>query len=98
MPKWEASQQFWKDLDRLSPEDRRRFKAGVERFIEGLRSGDMPPGLVVKPVQGSSGVFEMRWAPDGRATFRYGRGAPGDPKIIWLRIGGHEIFKSPDGD
>lgn len=56
----------------------------------------MPPGLVVKPVKGADGLFEMRWASDGRATFRYGKGRPGEPHIIWCRVGTHDIFKSPD--
>jgi hypothetical protein len=33
------------------------------------------------------------WAPDGRATFQFGRAVVGDElHVIWRRIGGHEIF------
>lgn len=34
--------------------------------------------------------------PDGRATFMYGpEQIPGEPHIIWRRIGGHDIFDHP---
>lgn len=35
----------------------------------------------------------MTWASDGRAIFHYGDEIhPGEPHIIWLRIGTHDIF------
>ncbi len=38
-------------------------------------------------------VFEMTWADDGRALFKYGASPhEGDNHIIWLRIGSHEIL------
>jgi hypothetical protein len=44
----------------------------------------------------AQGVWEMTWAPDGRATFMYGiEVTPGETHIIWRRIGGHEIFQNP---
>jgi hypothetical protein len=47
-------------------------------------------------VQGATGVFEMTWAPDGRATFQYGESkAGGEPHVIWRRIGTHDVFRSP---
>jgi hypothetical protein len=50
----------------------------------------------VKGVQGHSGIFEMTWAPDERATFQYGsEQIPGEKHIIWRRIGGHEMLQSP---
>ncbi|MFD6425369.1 hypothetical protein [Streptomyces sp. NPDC060198] len=37
--------------------------------------------------------MEMRWAPDGRATWQYGDEVrAGEPHVIWRRVGGHEIF------
>lgn len=42
------------------------------------------------------GVYELTWAPDGRATFEYGpEQRPGEPHIIWRRTGTHEILKAP---
>ena len=31
------------------------------------------PGLPVKRVRGVTGLYEMTWAPDGRATFSWGQ-------------------------
>ncbi|HWY18304.1 MAG TPA: hypothetical protein VNY27_06280 [Solirubrobacteraceae bacterium] len=40
----------------------------------------------------------MTWAADGRATFRYGLEVlPGEPHIVWLRIGKHAILDDPEG-
>jgi anaerobic glycerol-3-phosphate dehydrogenase len=41
-------------------------------------------------------IWELTWAADGRATWQYGpEQRPGEPHVIWRRIGGHEIFKRP---
>jgi hypothetical protein len=38
----------------------------------------------------------MTWAPDGRATWRYGaEQVPGVPHVVWRRVGTHAIFKRP---
>jgi hypothetical protein len=51
------------------------------------------PGLRVKRYRRREGVWEMSWADNGRALFRYGPSIqPGDPHVVWLRVGGHEIF------
>lgn len=56
----------------------------------------MRPGLRVKRVQGSESLWEMRFCPDDRAMFQYGEPVhPGEPHIIWLRIGTHDIFREP---
>ncbi|MGH3777069.1 MAG: hypothetical protein ACRDRR_15295 [Pseudonocardiaceae bacterium] len=50
----------------------------------------------MKSVQGWPGVWEMTWAPDGRATFQYGPARrPGEPHVIWRRVGAHDIFRQP---
>jgi hypothetical protein len=43
-------------------------------FIAALRTSppEFPPALRIKRVQGSGGVCEITFAPDGRATFVYG--------------------------
>ncbi|HEX3270763.1 MAG TPA: hypothetical protein VHR15_08940 [Ktedonobacterales bacterium] len=47
-------------------------------------------------MQGHTGVFEMTWADDGRATFSYGTSSvPGEPHIIWRRVGSHDILQNP---
>jgi hypothetical protein len=50
----------------------------------------------VKRVQGTREIFEMTWAKDGRATFQFGDELrPGEPHVIWRRIGTRDIFESP---
>lgn len=34
----------------------------------------------------------MTWDDDGRATFSYGTGRPGDAHIIWHGIGTHDVL------
>jgi hypothetical protein len=52
--------------------------------------------LRVKWVQGHPGIWEMTWAGDGRTTFTYRATVrPGDPHIIWHRVGSHDIFNYP---
>ncbi|MET9197066.1 hypothetical protein ABZX60_27665 [Streptomyces olivaceus] len=42
------------------------------------------------------GVYELTWAPDGRATWSYGREiVAGLPHILWHRIGTHSILDRP---
>ena len=61
-----------------------------------MQAGRLRGGLRVTGVQGASGIFEMTWAADGRATFEY---APevveGQPHVIWRSVGTHTIFKNP---
>jgi hypothetical protein len=84
---------FLREWDRLTHEQQARFGRALQQFIGGLRSGHMPPGLRVKRYQGSDNVFEMTWAPDGRALFRYGDEIhAGQPHVQWLRIGTHDIL------
>jgi hypothetical protein len=38
----------------------------------------------------------MTFAPSGRASWQYGLEIrPGEPHVIWRRIGTHEIFRNP---
>ena len=50
----------------------------------------------MKRVEGRPGVWELSFAPDGRATFAYGREVVrGQPHIVWRRIGDHSILNDP---
>ncbi|MGH2516253.1 MAG: hypothetical protein ACRDHP_11415 [Ktedonobacterales bacterium] len=97
MPTRDILATFWNDYDRLTPEQQTLFKAAVRHFLDDLRARQtFRPGLRVKRVQRVKGVYEMTWAPDGRATFAFGTEVlPGEPHIIWRRIGGHDIFTNP---
>ncbi len=66
-------------------------------MVTDLKAGrEFRPSLRVKGVQGRPGVFEMTWAPDGRATWQYGpQLLPGEPHVIWRRIGTHDVFRRP---
>jgi hypothetical protein len=68
----------------------------VTLFVAGVAAKRFHPRLRVKRVQGAPQVWEMSWAPDGRATFEYGPEVrPGEAHIIWRRIGTHSIFRQP---
>ena len=96
-PTFETSSPFDRDRKALTPEQRERFSAAVRDFVTDLQDGRPPrPGLRIKGVQGAPGVFEFTFAPDGRATFQYGKEVrPGEAHIVWRRIGTHAIFKKP---
>jgi hypothetical protein len=97
MPTHDVLASFWRDWDRLTPQQQRAFRAAVEKFVADLKTGQgIRAGLRVKRVQGHTGLWEMTWAPDGRATFQYGEEIhPGEPHVIWRRIGTHAIFRRP---
>jgi hypothetical protein len=93
VPTHDETPDFWRDWDRLTPAERAAFKAAVAKLVADLRDDMIRPGLRVKRYQRREGVWEMTWADNGRALFRYGPSLkPGDPHIVWLRVGGHEIF------
>jgi hypothetical protein len=98
LPTYEYPEAFLREFRRLSPEQRERFLAAVAKFVDALREqpARLPPGLRVKAVQGSPGVWELTFAPDGRATFTYGaERKAGEPHVVWRRIGNHSIFANP---
>ncbi len=98
-PTYERSARFQRDMRKLNGEQRRAFLAARDQLVEGLRQRppEFAPVLRVKRVQGVEGVWEMSWAADGRATFRYGKEVvPGAPHIAWLRIGKHAILDDPE--
>jgi len=88
---------FAVDFDSLSADQKAAVLTAVAQFVEDLRRGEgFRKGLGVKDVKGASGIFEMTWADDGRATFEYGDPvSEGDAHIIWRRIGAHKILNQP---
>ncbi|MDQ6615133.1 MAG: hypothetical protein M3083_10380 [Actinomycetota bacterium] len=97
MPTFQWLPRFRADFVRLSPAQQAAFLVAVAQLVEDLRAGgQFRQGQRVKGVQGAPGVFEMTWAPDGRATFGYGDEVkPGEPHVIWRRVGTHDIFRQP---
>lgn len=101
MPTYDKTETFRRGYKHLSRRDQEQFLAALRSFIEDLEARDagqalgtpFRPALRVKRVQGERGVWEMTWAPDGRATFTYGKPILDDTThIVWLDIGGHEIL------
>jgi hypothetical protein len=96
VPTFEWQDRFRVDLSKLAPAERDAFQAAVRQFVADLEQGRFRNGLRVKSVQGTPSVWEMTWAPDGRATFSYGpEQRPGHKHIIWRRIGTHSVFRAP---
>jgi hypothetical protein len=85
---------FRTDFERLSPPQQAAFLVAVQQFVDDLRRrGTFRKGLRVKGIQGATGIFEMTWAADGRATFEYGdEVTEGEPHVLWRRVGTHAIF------
>jgi hypothetical protein len=96
-PTYELQPGFAREFARLPREQQRAFRRAVVKLIAALKNGDEPPrSLRIKRVQGTRDVWEMSWSGDGRATFRYGgERKAGEAHVVWLRIGGHEIFSRP---
>jgi hypothetical protein len=96
MPTYGSEPPFQHDYQRLTHAQRQAFSKAVRKFVHDLQQGVFRKGLRIKRVQGHPGVWEMTWADDGRATFRYGDAVhPGDVHVIWRRVGSHDIFDSP---
>jgi hypothetical protein len=88
---------FRADFERLTPAQQEAFLLAIGQFVEDLRSGrPLRKGLRVKGIKGASGIFEMTWADDGRATFEYGDEVlQGQAHVVWRRVGTHAVFKQP---
>jgi hypothetical protein len=97
VPTYSWLARFGSDFDSLSESQQAAFLAAIDDFVADLSAArGFRSGLRVKGVKGASGVFEMSWAPDGRATFEYGPAiVEGEPHIIWRRVGTHAIFDRP---
>ena len=97
MPTYWRADRFLKDWENLDETDKAKFKSAVKDFIADLEAGgQFRSSLRVKRVQGTKNVYEMSWAPDGRATWQYGEEIyEGVPHIQWRRVGTHDIFRTP---
>jgi hypothetical protein len=95
MPTYFATPRFYREFRKLTAEQQALFMAAIAKFVEDLKTGRFRKSLRIKRCQGHKNVWELSWAPDGRALYKYGAEAlRGEPHVIWLRIGGHEIFES----
>jgi len=60
-----VTERFRQAYRSLAPEDRKRVQKTLRFMAEDLRH----PGLRVKPIQGTTGIWEARAGPSTRATF-----------------------------
>ncbi len=98
MPTFERLARFDREFRRLPRELQRAFLATLPVFIAALKENppEFPAALRIHRVKASAGIWEIAFAPDGRATFEYGAEiVPGEPHIIWRRIGNHDILSEP---
>ena len=97
MPTFEWQALFDREWRSLTAAQQRAFRDAVAGFVEDLREGTgLRKGLRVKKMQGREDVWEMTWAPDGRATFHFATPVTeGEAHIVWRRIGTHKIFTRP---
>ena len=95
MPTHEENERFDREYLNLSPEQKLAFKLAVADFVADLRAGTLRPSLRVKRFRRIPEAYELTWARDGRALWRYGSGPnPDDVHIEWPRgVGTHEIFR-----
>lgn len=98
MPTYERLARFKRAYRRLTPEQEARLRTAVGRLVGALSAA--PPALpgepLVKAISGHPGVFELRFSPDGRATFTLEPPQRNDlPHVVWRRIGGHGVLSDP---
>jgi hypothetical protein len=99
MPTHRELPSFWADWNTLTVEQQEQFQKARRKLVADLRArAGFRASLRVQRVEKGKAerVYEMTWAPDGRATFHYGAEVlPGEQHIIWRRIGSHEILDKP---
>jgi hypothetical protein len=93
VPTYERRPQFDRDYAALTQDQRQAFRAAVEKFVADLERGSFRSGLRVNGIKSAPGIFELTWAPNGRATFEYGAALrAGEPHIVWRRVGTHAVL------
>ena len=107
--RFERTDPFKADYQRLSKAEREKFRSAVrtfntacDHFVKTKDPSSWPTNLRVKAVMNAPGIFEMTWSfsgPDGRATWEWttvgdAEGRP-SPAVRWRRLGGHRIFRGP---
>lgn len=91
MGTFEASTAFRRAFASLTEADRERFKTAAKQFSDDLNRNGFSKGLRLKKLQGRNDEWEITFAPDGRAVFRYGESVrPGVRHVEWLAIGTHD--------
>jgi hypothetical protein len=97
VPTHEESPEFWACYGQLTADQQQRFRVALKKMVVDLRQGNgiagIRGGLRVKGIRGRPGLYEMTWAPDGRAVFAVGDEVrPGETHILWLAVGTHAVL------
>ena len=98
MPTFDRLALFKREYRKLTREQKARFRAAVVKLVAALQQDPprLPGDPLVHPLAGHRGVYELRFAPDGRATFTFAPPVRGTkPHVIWRRIGGHDVLTRP---
>lgn len=95
--------QFESDYNRLSSDERAKFKEALAIFIPACDGYAADPAGFVWPAAlrferlTSSRALAITWSfkgPDGRATFHF-ETVDGELRLVWRRVGRHKIYKDP---
>jgi hypothetical protein len=101
MPTYQTLPRFLEDYGRLMEEEKTEFWRAIRALVEDLDNGrrirhDLRPKRV--HYRNRKDLWEITWANDGRAIFRYGEAQqPGKAHVIWLQVGSHDILRAPLG-
>lgn len=98
MPTFERLARFDRAFRRLPRELQRAFLEILPAFVAALREKppSFPLALRVKRVQGKTAIWEVTFAPEGRARFTYGAELiAGQAHIVWRRVGDHGVLADP---
>jgi hypothetical protein len=99
VPTYDAVAAFLRDWQRMDGESRARFMSVVMEFVKALRVRPpvFPPRLRVHKVGDDptlGPIWSLSWGYDSRALFVYGAEVrPGDPHVIWIAIGTHDVYR-----
>ena len=95
MAKFLTWQQFMREWQKLTPQQRQLFAAAWRAINASLNAGrGLPPPPFVQKITDYD-VYEVRWDANGRATFHIDHTDSGEIMIVWRRIGDHKILKNP---
>ena len=94
MPTYERSPEFIELYQRLTAEQKALFRTAVKKFRDGLgRCQGFRKGLSIKGLKGAPGMFELTWAPDGRAVFSFGKSLRQNERhVSWHAVGTHGVL------
>lgn len=94
MPTFATTPRFRRAHSKLSRRQRERFRHVIRtQFVPDLTAGSFRHSLRVRRLGAVDGLYEVTWAPDGRAAWEFGEPVrDGEPHVVWHLVGTHAIF------